>query len=45
VPAMALWAGHVPLDAAASPRNNSGTHKQGVSCTYHGTDGYAPIAV
>lgn len=33
----------VPLDIDVSPWDNSGTKKEGVSRTYHGYDGYAPI--
>lgn len=33
----------LPLDLDVSPFDNSGTKKQGVSRTYKGTDGYAPI--
>src|SRR5690606_36368409 len=34
---------YIPLDADVSPFDNSGTKKQGVSRTYKGVDGYAPI--
>lgn len=34
---------HVPLDIDVSPFDNSKTKKQGVSRTYKGFDGYAPI--
>ncbi len=34
---------YVPLDIDVSPFDNSGTKKQGVSRTYKGHDGYAPI--
>jgi len=34
---------YVPLDIDVSPFDNSGTKKQGVSRTYKGYDGYAPI--
>lgn len=34
---------YVPLDIDVSPFDNSGTKKEGVSRTYKGTDGYAPI--
>lgn len=34
---------YVPLDIDVSPFDNSGTKKQGVSRTYKGCDGYAPI--
>jgi hypothetical protein len=43
-PVGALKTGHVPLDIDVFPMNNSGTRKEGVSRTYHGYDGYAPIA-
>jgi len=33
----------VPLDIDVSPFDNSGTKKEGVSCTYKKVDGYAPI--
>lgn len=33
----------IPLDIDVSPFDNSGTKKQGVSRTYKGVDGYAPI--
>lgn len=39
-----LDTGHVPLDADVFPMDNSDTKKEGVSRTYHGSDGYAPIA-
>ncbi len=35
--------GYVPVDADVSPFDNSKTHKQGVSRTYKGCDGYAPM--
>ena len=34
---------YIPLDIDVSPFDNSGTKKQGVSRTYKGHDGYAPI--
>lgn len=34
---------YLPLDIDVSPFDNSGTSKEGVSRTYKGTDGYAPI--
>lgn len=40
----ALATGHVPLDIDVFTQNNSGTKKQGVSRTYQGFDGFAPIA-
>lgn len=39
-----LETGHVPLDCDVFPMDNSQTKKEGVSRTYKGTDGYAPIA-
>jgi len=39
-----LDTGHIPLDADVFPMDNSGTKKEGVSYTYKGHDGYAPIA-
>jgi len=36
--------GHVPIDADVTPMDNSGTHKEGVSRTYKGHDGFAPMA-
>jgi len=39
----ALPMGHVPLDADVTPMDNSRTKKQGVSRTYKGVDGYAPM--
>lgn len=33
----------VPLDIDVSPFDNSGTKKEGVSCTYKKIDGYAPV--
>lgn len=40
----ALSTGHVPLDIDVFAQDNSGTKKQGVSRTYRGFDGFAPIA-
>jgi hypothetical protein len=40
----ALATGHVPLDIDVFTMDNSGTKKQGVSRTYQGFDGFAPIA-
>lgn len=34
---------YIPLDIDVSPFDNSGTKKEGVSRTYKGMDGYAPI--
>lgn len=44
VPVTGLDTGHIPLDADVFPMDNSNTKKEGVSRTYHGKDGYAPIA-
>ena len=44
VPVTALSIGYVALDIDVFPMDNSGTRKEGVSRTYHGFDGYAPIA-
>ena len=33
---------YIPLDCGVSPFDNGKTHKEGVSRTYKGTDGYAP---
>lgn len=38
-----LATGHVPLDADVTPMDNSGSRKEGVSRTYKGCDGYAPM--
>ena len=43
-PVTPLATGHVALDIDVFPMDNSGTRKEGVSRTYHGYDGYAPIA-
>ena len=40
----ALKTGHVPLDADVTPFDNSNTRKEGVSRTYKGEDGFAPMA-
>lgn len=40
-----LSTGHIPLDADVTPMDNSGSHKEGVSRTYKGHDGFAPMAV
>jgi len=40
-----LPTGHIPIDADVTPMDNSGSHKEGVSRTYKGHDGYAPMAV
>ena len=39
-----LECGYVALDADVTPMDNSRTKKEGVSRTYKGTDGYAPMA-
>jgi len=38
-----LYTGHIPLDADVTPMDNSGSNKEGVSRTYKGHDGYAPM--
>jgi len=43
-PITRLSTGHVPLDLDVFPMDNSNTKKEGVSRTYAGRDGYAPIA-
>jgi hypothetical protein len=45
VPVTPLSTGHVALDIDVFPMDNSKTKKEGVSRTYKGFDGYAPIAV
>lgn len=40
-----LKTGHIPLDADVTPMDNSGSRKEGVSRTYKGCDGYAPMPV
>lgn len=40
-----VFTGHLPLDADVTPMDNSGSHKEGVSRTYKGQDGYAPMGV
>ncbi|MES9822747.1 MAG: IS1380 family transposase [Candidatus Thiodiazotropha sp.] len=40
-----LFTGHIPIDADVTPMDNSGSHKEGVSRTYKGHDGFAPMAV
>ena len=37
------FTGHIPVDADVSPHDNSKTKKEGVSRTYKGIDGYAPM--
>lgn len=44
VPVSPLSMGYVALDIDVFPMDNSGTRKEGVSRTYKGMDGYAPIA-
>jgi hypothetical protein len=44
VPVTPLSTGHVALDIDVYPMNNEKTRKEGVSRTYKGFDGYAPIA-
>lgn len=41
----ALANGYVPVDIDVTPMDNSKTKKEGVSRTYKGFDGYAPIMV
>jgi len=43
-PVTAGFMGQVPLDIDVFPMDNSDTKKEGVSRTYKGFDGYAPIA-
>ena len=40
-----IYTGHVPIDADASPYDNSGTKKENDSWTYKGFDGYNPMKV
>ena len=42
-PITALANGLMPLDCDVSPFDNARTHKEGVSRTYKGCDGYAPM--
>lgn len=42
-PISGLATGHVPLDCDVTPMDNSKTRKEGVSRTYVGCDGFAPI--
>lgn len=44
LPVTAISTGHVVLDLDVFPMDNSKTHKEGVSLTYKGHDGYAPLA-
>jgi hypothetical protein len=39
-----LATGHIPLDTDVTPMDNSGSNKEGVSRTYKGCDGYAPMS-
>ena len=39
----ALESDYIPLDLDVTPMDNSKTHKEGVSHTYKGFDGYAPM--
>lgn len=39
-----LFSGHIPLDGDVFTLNNAKTKKEGVSRTYQGYDGYAPMA-
>jgi len=43
-PITPLGNGLVPLDADVTPMNNAKTKKEGVSLTYKGEDGFAPMA-
>ena len=40
-----LSTGHIPFDFDVTPHDNSNSKKEGVSWTYKGSDGYAPMAV
>jgi len=42
-PITPLSTGHVALDCDATPLDNSGTRKEGVSYTYKGHEGYTPM--
>jgi len=44
-PVTPLWTGHVALDFDVFPMDNSGTKREGVSWTYKGHHGYAPMGV
>lgn len=44
MPINATTSGHVPLDIDVFTMDNSNTKKEGVSYTYQGYNGYAPIA-
>lgn len=43
-PVTPLWTGHAAIDMDVFPMDNSKTRKEGVSRTYKGHDGYAPMA-
>jgi len=43
-PVTPLWTGHAAMDMDVFPMDNSKTQKEGVSRTYKGHDGYAPMA-
>ncbi|MDD1623010.1 MAG: hypothetical protein LUQ11_16155 [Methylococcaceae bacterium] len=45
MPVTPLATAHVALDIDVYPINNEKTQKEGVSRTYKGFDGYAPIAL
>ena len=38
-----LYKGYIPIDCDVTPLDNSGSKKEGVSWTYKGHDGYAPM--
>jgi hypothetical protein len=42
-PIRSTYGTYIPVDIDVSPMDNSKTHKEGVSRTYKGHDGYAPI--
>lgn len=44
IPVSGVSTGHVPVDIDVFPMDNSNSKKEGVSYTYKGHDGYAPIA-
>ncbi len=39
----ACFGPYIPIDADVSPFDNSGSHKEGVSCTYKLFEGYSPM--
>lgn len=43
IPLKPCWGRHLALDADVSPFDNSGSHKEKVSRTYKGFDGYSPM--